>query len=52
MLVLLSPAKSMCTYRATQFVTSCPELLEKTDALLRVMKGMSKGEIKVIDVKL
>ena len=47
MLVLLSPAKSMCNYRATQFVATCPVLLEKTDTLLGVMKGKSKGDLKV-----
>jgi cytoplasmic iron level regulating protein YaaA (DUF328/UPF0246 family) len=47
MLVLLSPAKSMCTYGATQFRPSCPVLLDKTDTLIKVMKGKSKEDIKV-----
>lgn len=47
MLVLLSPAKSMCSYRATQFVATCPVLLDQTDVLLRVMKGKTKGDLKV-----
>lgn len=48
MLVLLSPAKSMCSFRASTYVASCPVLLDKTDILLQVMKGKSKGDIKVV----
>ena len=49
MLVLLSPAKSMCSFRASSYLASCPVLLEKTDTLLKVMKGKSKADIKVIE---
>jgi cytoplasmic iron level regulating protein YaaA (DUF328/UPF0246 family) len=47
MIVLLSPAKSMCVYRATQFAATCPSLLEHSDAILNVMKGKTAKDLKV-----
>mmetsp|Transcript_20 Transcript_20/g.22 ORF Transcript_20/g.22 Transcript_20/m.22 type:complete len:252 (+) Transcript_20:207-962(+) len=46
MIVLLSPAKSMCVYRATQFAATCPSLLDHSDIILNVMKGKTAKDLK------
>ena len=47
MIVVLSPAKSMCAYSATQFRATCPTLLRNSDTILTVMKGKTAKDLKV-----
>lgn len=46
MIAVLSPAKSMCVYRASPYRATCPVLLDRTDELLTVMRSKTEDDFK------